>query len=272
MNSLFLKIIFGVIISSSLFFSCKTKERETLKVATSANMQFVMQDICTAFQTKTGIKSELIIGSSGKLTAQILAGAPFDLFVAADMNFPQKIKEANLNSSENLLYTHGQLVIWSNKEDDVNYLDLNREAYKKIAIANPVTAPYGAAAKAFINAQFGDQLNHKLIYAESISQVNQYILSNNVDVGISSIFIVNSPQNIGKGFWEVIPNNLYSPIEQGLIGIKGPNDKKTQELIQFILSNQGQKIISAYSKTSKYSTIINDEELSLSNFLTLLSS
>ncbi|MBD0402896.1 molybdate ABC transporter substrate-binding protein [Flammeovirga sp. EKP202] len=230
-----------------LFTYCNTPNQqvETLKIATSANMQFVMRDLIHSFEQESGIASEIIVGSSGKLSAQIINGAPYDVFVSADMIYPQALKKENMNASDVILYSVGKLVVWS-KERRFQFEEIDDKLITKIAIANPKTAPYGKAALEAIQHSFNDSLQNKLVFGESISQVNQFILADQVDLGFSSIFIVNAPSNKNLGYWSEVPEHLYEPIAQGMISIKGKHEKEAQQLLDFIMSNKGQAILKSY--------------------------
>lgn len=239
---------FILLLFSIQLIGCKenNNQNSTLRIATAANMQFVVAEMITAFQNNNKIPCELIIGSSGKLTAQILSGAPYDLFVSADMFYPNKIKENGMNASEAYHYANGEIVIWSMKKQPL-YKNLDSLIYKKIAIANPKTAPYGKAAFEMIQYLYGNEIESKLVYGESISQVNQFIISEAVDIGITSNFIVNAPSQKKRGKWQKISPSTYTPIQQGMIAIKGKNANLANQFIQFVKSKKGQNILDSYS-------------------------
>ncbi len=145
-----------------MFFACQESGRPSdrgltntnskiskgnLTIATAANVQFAMQKLIRTFTQETGIKCHMILSSSGKLTAQINAGAPFDVFVSADVKYPQELYENGLTQEPPKIYAYGKLVIWSfNEPIDSSFEILASEKIQHIAIANPKTAPYGAAA------------------------------------------------------------------------------------------------------------------------------
>src|SRR5665213_3535065 len=123
------------------------KEKPTLNIAVAANMRFAMQEISKAFTNKTGIVCNLVISSSGKLMAQIKEGAPYDLFISADMKYPNELFKAGFASAQPKIYAYGKLVMWSM----INGLKPSFDMLKNskiihIAIADPKTAPYGEAA------------------------------------------------------------------------------------------------------------------------------
>jgi molybdate transport system substrate-binding protein len=152
-----------------------------LTVAAAANVQFVMAELVKDFESTTGIKTDIILGSSGKLTAQIKEGAPYDIFVSADMKYPEELYKSGFATGSPKVYANGLLVLWTIQTDskpDADLKILTSNAIKKIAIANPATAPYGEASVEAMNYyKVYDQVKDKLIYGESISQTNQYIIT-----------------------------------------------------------------------------------------------
>ena len=107
-----MKQVFFLLLTLQLF-ACQKTSADKLHIATAANMQFAMQDIADAFQEKSGLACEIVIGSSGKLTAQIKEGAPYDVFVSANMKYPEALYQAGLTTSSPKVYALGQLVLWS---------------------------------------------------------------------------------------------------------------------------------------------------------------
>ena len=103
----------GCLLSILLFFSCQSTKSEKLTIATAANMQFAMNALVAAFGQETGIECEVIFSSSGKLTAQIKQGAPYDIFVSANMKYPNELYESSLTLGAPKIYAHGQLVLWT---------------------------------------------------------------------------------------------------------------------------------------------------------------
>lgn len=228
-------------------------------VATAANAQFAMQDIGNVFEQETGIPVEIVIASSGKLTAQIRQGAPFDLFVSADMKYPLELYSKGFSEDYPAIYAYGKLVLWSRLSSDSlsgSGLQLLLDhSVRKIAIANPITAPYGiAAVEALQYYGIYDTVKDKLVYGESVSQVSQFIISGAVDIGITAKSIVLSPEAKGKGIWEDVEENAYSPIEQGVLILKKKKGKKseaTKIFYHFLLSDKGKKILEEFGYQTK---------------------
>jgi molybdate transport system substrate-binding protein len=224
----------------------------TLKVAVAANVQFVFKDIRTAFVEETGHDVEASFGSSGKLTAQILNGAPFDVFMSADMEYPEKLHAAGLALARPRTYAYGLLVLWTNRDlalDDWRSL-LNGTAVSKIAIANPRTAPYGRESVRLLeHAGLLPQVKSKLVYGESIAQTNQYILSRAADVGITTSAVVRSPELKGRGSWIALPKDAYQPIAQGAVVVRrrdGDASGLATRFHDFLYSARARAIFAGY--------------------------
>ncbi len=238
-----------IIICITQYWACQDANTSKLTIATAANMQFAMQALQTAFTTETGIECETIISSSGKLTAQIKEGAPFDILVSADMKYPIDLYQNGLTLGEPQIYAKGNLVLWTMLEEEVTIDLLDKKNTKHIALANPKTAPYGAAAKEVLaHYQLLEKVESKLVFGESIAQVNQFITSQVADIGFTAKSVVLSPQIKGRGQWLALDSNIYTPINQGIALLK--TDKKREEQAQmfykFLLSTKGKEILTNF--------------------------
>ena len=225
---------------------------EKITVAVAANVQYAFEDISTEFTKETGIEVVPIIGSSGKLTTQIKNGAPFDVFLSADTKYPEAIFNDKLASEEPFIYACGSLVLWSAKLKEINcspeYLESDR--IKKIAIANPDTAPYGRATIEFFkNIGIYEKISSKLVYGESISQANQYILSEAVDLGFTSKSTVMASDMKGKGKWVEVNDSTYSAIDQSAVLLKYGTDNHpegSKKFYKFLKSKKAVSILENY--------------------------
>ena len=221
-------------------------------VAVAANMQYAMEDLSIVFEKKYGIKVEISSASSGVLTTQIKQGAPFDLFISANMRYPNLLFQENLTVDTPEVYAHGSLVLWTMKGVDISkgLACLLEDNVKKIAIANNETAPYGIAAfEALKNKGYLDSISSKLIYGESVGQVNQYIMSKSVDIGLTSKSVLFSPKIKGKGHYIEIDTSLYKPIYQGIVMLMNAKEKnlKNAELFyNFMFSVEAKEVLTKY--------------------------
>ena len=235
-------ILLLVFLSSSIFAN-------TITVAVAANVSYAINELVTEFnKTNPDIKVQVTLGSSGKFTAQIENRAPFDVFMSADMKFPKALFEKGLAITEPALYAQGSLAMLSSKELDfskgINLLiDAN---ILKIAIANPKTAPYGAATfEAMQNANILDKVKNKFVYAESISQAVTYATTAS-DIGFiakSSLYdekMAKYKENIN---WVSVDPSLYTAIDQGIVVLKNTKDEASAKAFyDFILGEKAKEI------------------------------
>ncbi len=255
------KIILGLVVLYSSIFAGE------ITVAAAANVSYAMDELVKEFnKTNPNTKVLVTLGSSGKLVAQIENSAPYDIFMSADMKFPQALYDKKLTKTPPVIYAQGVLAIFSTKELDYSKgLNLLKDAsISKIAIANPKTAPYGAAAiEAIKNAKI-EGIESKYVYAETITQVVTYA-STATDIGFvakSSLFEGNMTQYKENKNWLTVDPKLYAPIEQGIVILDNTNsligiikdDQRKEEVkafYDFILSNRAKKIFTDYGYIAK---------------------
>lgn len=240
-------------ISLLLLFTSIAQATESITIAVAANVNYAFKAIATAFTQETGIEINSVVSSSGKLTAQIKHGAPYDVFLSADMLYPTTLHKAGLAVSAPKVYANGVLVLWTTKDINLSKLGIASTADKavtKVAIANPKLAPYGREAiKVLDYYQLKSSVLSKLVYGESISQVNQYIDLKSVDVGFTAKSVVLSPELKGRGSWIDVPDESYEPIAQGMVvltyGIKH-HQQAANQFYDFMLSDKAREILSQY--------------------------
>ena len=243
------KIAFITALSFLMLLSCQEKQPEKLTIAVAANMQFAIKDLSKTFTDKTGVQCELIITSSGKLTAQIKEGAPYDIFVSANMKYPNELFKSGFTTKEPEIYAYGQLVMWSVIDGLTPSIErLNDKQIKHIALANPKMAPYGTATiEVLEHYNLYDSLKDKLVYGESISQTNQFILSKSAEVGFTAKAVVLSSEMKNKGSWIEIDDANYTPIAQGVVIIKNNKAKEEAEkFYEFLFSTEAKTILENY--------------------------
>ncbi len=222
----------------------------TINIAVAANVSYSIEDLKREFnKTHPDTKVRVTLGSSGKLTAQIKHGAPYHIFMSANMKYPQALYKEKIAISRPTVYALGSLAILSNKKRDFSkgiYL-LKSEKITKIAVANPKTAPYGIAAKvALENAGIYTELKKKFVYGESISQTVSYAVTA-ADIGIiakSSLYSHNMSRYKKDVNWVAVDTKLYTPIQQGIVMLK--EDKEVKAFYNFILSDDAKKIFRKY--------------------------
>jgi molybdate transport system substrate-binding protein len=165
--------------------------QEKLRVAVAANYIQAFNEMAAGFEAKTGVKIEGTFSSSGNFYAQITNGAPYDLFLSADEDRPARLYKDGL-AEKPFVYATGRVVLWSARKGfctPKNWQNaLKQKGVKKIAVANPVTAPYGAAAKAALEkASLWEPLKEKIVTAQDIAQSFQYASTQAVDAGFCAL-------------------------------------------------------------------------------------
>ena len=226
---------------------------QQLVVATAANVQFAMHELEAAFEGETGIPLEVVISSSGKLTAQIQQGAPYHLLLSANMKYPQRLYKAGYAVAAPATYALGALVLWTMKEKVTLHAAprfLTHSDIGKIAIANPKNAPYGEQAVRFFE-YYGiyEQVAPKLVYGESIAQTNQYVISKACDLGLTAKSVVLSPKMRGRGAWLPVDPAAYTPIRQGVIITRYGQQQQPEacrRFYDFLFSETAQAIFRKY--------------------------
>lgn len=240
-----------IIIFILFFFSMEMPAQELI-VAAAANVQFAMEEIKQTFEKQSGIHLEIITNSSGKLTAQITNGAPFDVFLSADMKYPESLYASGQADSLPKIYAYGVLVLWTMEDLDLTegVSILAKEQIHKIAIADPRNAPYGKAAEEVLKFyHIYDRVVQKLVYGRSISQANQYIVSGAAEAGFSAKSVVLSPAMKGRGRWMEIDPAAYTPIAQGAAILKYGKEKHPEAaraFFNFLFSEAARSIFQNY--------------------------
>ena len=221
---------------------------QTLRIAASANIQYPLKEIVREFKKVYSIDVVTVISSSGKLTAQIERGAPYDIFLSANMKYPEYLYKKGLTIGKPVVYAEGVLVLWSMKNIPLKKEGINilRERYiKKISVPNPENAPYGLeAVRAIKNAGLYEQVRNKLVYGESVMQSTQYIYKKLVDIGFTSKSVVLSPKLKNKGVWIEVDKKLYNPIKQGVVVIR--KSSYAERFLSFLFSEEAKRILKKY--------------------------
>jgi len=225
--------------------------KEILTIATSSNMQIAMDEIRAKFVEESNIECEIVYSSSGKLFAQIKEGAPYDVFVSADMDYPKRLYEEGITSHSPVHYGSGILVLFGEGSDAFDILT-NSEV-NHIAIANPKTAPYGRASKEFLQ-KLGvfDKLKSKLVYGENIQQTTQFIETGAAEIGITSKAFIHVA-SMKNRTWIELDSSLYQPIKQGVVILTNRSDniEKARQFQAFLLSETSREILKRFGYLTK---------------------
>jgi len=221
-----------------------------INIAVAANVSYAMDELTKEFNQKHPDTKVLVtLGSSGKLTAQMKNGAPYQLFMAANMMFPESLYADGIAVTKPLIYAQGSLAYLSTKQQDFSQgmKLVESPQIDKIAIANPKTAPYGkAAVEAMKNAGVYENVVKKFVYAESISQTVSYAVTA-ADIGFIAKSSLYSPKMTqykeGLNYSDVDPK-LYTPINQGIVILKnGKNNSEVKAFYDFMLSPKAKSIM-----------------------------
>jgi len=223
-------------------------QAQTVKVAAAANLRFVLDDIKEKYAL-VNPKANIIInlGASGALVQQITNGADFDLFMAADKIFPDKLKTQGIVTGKVQTYAFGKLVIWSNTVDVSKGLTiLTDDAIKRIAIAKPDLAPYGARAVECLKYyKLFDKVKSKIVYADNIAQTAQFAQTGNAEIGFLALALAMAPDM--KGSYFVLDTKSYKPVEQAMVLIKSwQSNPEAAKFMKFVLSDQCKPIFEKY--------------------------
>lgn len=224
-----------------------------INIAVAANVSYAIKELVKEFnKTYPDTKVRVTLGGSGKLVAQIKHGAPYDLFMSANMKYPQVLYRHMLAITKPRVYASGSLAFLSRNRQDFSDITalLNSSSIKRVAIASPRTAPYGAATiEAFKNANIYQKIKKKFIYGESISQTLSYTLRAS-DIGVIAKSALFSPKisHFKEGVhWSEVDSKLYTPIDQGIVILKNAKGKVgVKEFYDFIFSNRSQTILKRY--------------------------
>jgi molybdate transport system substrate-binding protein len=229
---------------------------QEIKVAAAADLQFALNDLGAQYEKQSGAKLSLSFGSSGNFFAQILNGAPFDIFFSADNEYPRKLEEAGLAEPGTItIYAQGRIVVWAPAGTSVDFASkglsgLLDPAIQKVAIANPQHAPYGRAAEAALRkAGLYDRIQSKLVIGQNISQAAQFVQSGSAQAGIVALSLAISPAMSGGQRWEV-PQDLYPALLQSVVVLKSSTNKAAAlAFLKYLRSTEAQALFSRYGFT-----------------------
>jgi molybdate transport system substrate-binding protein len=230
----------------------------TLTVSAAADLTPAFEELGRLFERETSVKVTFNFGSTGQLTQQIEQGAPVDLFAAANARFIEELERENLILPDTkALYAQGRITIWTRAGSPLRLErieDLARADVRRVAIANPEHAPYGAAAReALQSTGIWEAVQPKLVFGENIVQTLQYAETGNVDAAIVALSISIG----GAGRWTLVPQEAHQPLNQTLAVIRGARrEAEARRFAAFINSPPGRAVM------RKYGFVLPGEEIS----------
>jgi len=230
----------------TLLLMAPATRSETIHIAVAANFTDAAGVLATRFEAQSGHNVKLSFGSTGKLYAQISHGAPFEVFLAADKARPVRLCDEGMALKESrFTYAIGKLVLWSAEENRFGDGEaaLKQGNFRRLAIANPKTAPYGLAAQQLLqHLGAWEPLSDRLVRGDSIAQTFQFTATGNAEVGLVAASQVMAWPH--KGSQWVVPQAYYQPIEQQAVVLKrGENSTAAQTFMRFLRSDEAKAVI-----------------------------
>ena len=231
-----------------ILIGCRSNPESKLNIAVAANMQYAIEDLVADFTGRTKIECNVILGSSGKLLAQITEGAPYDLFISADEKYPAELFTRGLTINIPAIYAFGQLVLICGDSTWKSVDQVNFTRIEKFALANAKTAPYGKAAEDAINYfRWNEQLQNKKVYGESISQTNLFIMTGSAEMGLTSQSLVFSDKLESNPNFILIPAESYSPLAQAAVILDSSQRKEdAAQFFNYLLSPEARAILKKF--------------------------
>jgi len=235
-----------------LFCSVNFVFAQSATVAVATNMKDAFSEIAIAFKANGKQGMRVVYGSSGNFATQIMNGAPFNLFIAADEYFPLELYKNGKTIDEGVVYATGKLALIVKTSSGIVLADNKADIAKvmakanKVAIAKPELAPYGKAAVEYLKAEgLWDLAKDKLVYGDNIGVATSYVVAGAADIGFTAVSLAKSPEVAKETSFLLIDSKLYEPIKQRMVLIKGA-PQEAAELYQFMQGAQAKSILRKY--------------------------
>lgn len=223
-----------------------------LRVAAAADLRGALEELAAAFTRQGGGPVAPTFGASGALSAQIAQGAPFGLFLSADLDFPARLKAQGLGTGEVFPYASGRLALWISRATGLQRLEgleaLKAPAVARVALANPALAPYGRTAEAALRqAGLLPLLQAKLVFGDNVAQAAQFARTGSVQAALLSLSQARHPELADRGLLWVLPEGSHPPLRQGGLVLQRPEQAKAAAAFRdFLLSAEGQTILARH--------------------------
>lgn len=224
---------------------------QQIQVAVAANFAAPAKTLAARFEQQGSTRVALSTGSTGKFYAQIKNGAPFDILLSADAETPARMEKEGLAvAGQGFTYALGKLVLWSRQAGAVDGRGevLRSRSFRRISIANPRLAPYGAAAQQVME-KLGvwAELQPRLVLGENIAQAYQFVASGNAELGFIAYSQINEPGKAAAGSYWLVPQGLYEPILQNAALLKrAQGSQGARDFLTFLRSAPARELIRAY--------------------------
>ncbi|WP_111641757.1 molybdate ABC transporter substrate-binding protein [Marinimicrobium alkaliphilum] len=222
--------------------------REGITVAAASDLRYALDDILELYLVEhPQDQVQIIYGSSGKMTTQIIHGAPFDVFFSADIAFPERLKARDHTATDPSVYALGRIVIWSRRHGELELADLAQPHIRRVAIAQPSHAPYGARAQEALQASgLWEQVQPKLVFGENIAHAAQMAASGAADAGIIALSLALFPELAENGY-TLIDDALHETLTQSFVITRHGADKATaHRFANFMGSEQARAVMTRY--------------------------
>jgi molybdate transport system substrate-binding protein len=223
---------------------------ELVRIAAAADLRYALDEIIELYRSENPEANlQVVYGSSGKMTTQIINGAPYDLFFSADISFPEKLKDEGLTATEPAVYAIGRIVLWSNTLDAgaLTLVDLASDLITRIAIAQPAHAPYGLRAQEAMQAAgVWEAVQRKLVFAENIAHAAQMTQSGAAQVGIIALSLARFP-DLATHDHHLIDDSLHNPLTQGFVVTRrGGNKPDALKFAEFMATEPAHAVMRRY--------------------------
>lgn len=238
-----------IILALSGLLNASTVYAGKVTVAVAANFTGVARDLVSLFEQETGHRVKLSYGSTGKLYAQIQHGAPYEVFLSADVARPKRaIKEGLAVLGSDFTYAKGKLVLWSADPDLFDQQTgpefLVAGSYARLAIANPKTAPYGQAAFQYLQSQgLWQPMKKKVVRGDSIAQTFQFVATGNAQLGFVALSQIKSWKGGRGSLWAPSEQQIPPINQQAVLLIRGEANPAAQAFMAFLSSDQARTVI-----------------------------
>lgn len=224
---------------------------DNLTIAAASDLRFALDEVVEIFEANhPGHNINVIYGSSGRMTAQIINGAPYDIFFSADISFPQRLQAEGMTATEPAVYAVGRIVLWSSRLDaaSMTLQDLaTNDNIRRIAIAQPTHAPYGQRAQEAMEAAgVWEQIQGKLVFGENIAHAAQMTESGAADIGIIALSLALFPSMLEHGY-ALISDTMHNPLTQGFVVTRrGGENALAMQFAEFMSTNDAHEIMKNY--------------------------